>query len=484
MRYLSTLITALGLSSLMLMSQPINIDAETTDASLLAYDLNQTLEEITKPSWQSKAIHRPTYSCSYKGVQLNPFRQDVVPITREQGNLKKSHILTDRCVSPRQLRQFGCRNGQPISQVIDCTRGCAAGACRQLPLIKLETIRSRNKFYEDKTISTRSKSFFPLVDTAWSLHELSPKQLGKEGDLEYYLDRRKAQGFNTIKFFVAWGCTPELAAETKCPFVEPIDLMKDPDIKRDALEWFDHVLIELHKRDMYAEIMLGDALKDRINNEGFPGKFNLELVKRWKNWNHIWMYTIFGMDALRQVNPDNELAELKRAIKDIDPKRLISFHPWARCCYEEDNILLAHTYYKGDSLLVKGSNPRSECSSSCHHTQSLPLPATYEAEPAYEGPRNSPTEIRNTLLTAFRNGASALAYGHDAVWSFSNGEKASDLMEDAYMAKGVSWQKALDAKGVSVIKEISDQLSRNQSRDKASSNTRPSSNRSRSLALP
>src|SRR4030067_1904169 len=79
----------------------------------------------------------------------------------------------------------------------------------------------------------KGKTWVPVMDTAWNMvYTIS----SKSSDLSYYLDQRKAQGFNTIQFAIAG------------------DTFNKSVTKPDSTLWkrITLILTELRKRGMFA----------------------------------------------------------------------------------------------------------------------------------------------------------------------------------------------------------------------------------------
>lgn len=225
-----------------------------------------------------------------------------------------------------------------------------------------EVIMASGKCFSTVT----NKPFFPVADTAWNIYKLSAN------DLESYIKTRKSQGFNVIKF-VGTGFGGTFAQ-------------------------YDLVFNKLAENKMYAEVMLDSSMYDQ----------SVAFVNRYKNRSNLFMWVVWGIDKRRT---EAETVALMRGVKANDSTHLVTAHPKGGSSTSAlsgvnslSPIYYVHSYAvgKAESLIKTDVSKNNK--------------PVYQGEPAYDGSRNSASNVKSEVEKSFNAGAAGISYGHDNIW--------------------------------------------------------------------
>lgn len=293
------------------------------------------------------------------------------------------------------------------------------------------------------------KPFFWLGDTAWLLFEkLTSEQI------EYYLSDRAEKGFNVVQATVLH--TP-LCAQ-----------------KADR-EYFNKILgaVEYAKtKGIYLALLpcWGYLVKSEIVNNGNIERYARFLGKTFKNCeNIVW---VLGGDIRGSVN-FNLYCTLATILKEYNPERLITFHPFGRtgsfnwfngCDWLDFNMFQSgHRRYgqAGKESVREDEHDYAEDNYKyvLEAHALTPLKPVLDAEPSYESivqglhdftqPYWRASDVRRYAYWSVFAGACGFTYGHNAVMQFHSEGDA-----DANYGVRENWRDALSAEGAGQMKYL------------------------------
>lgn len=298
--------------------------------------------------------------------------------------------------------------------------------------------------YED------GKPFFWLGDTAWLLFEkLTPQEI------EYYLEDRARKGFNVIQATVLHTLSGVESGQTACG------------------QYFDKIINAVNhakKLGVYFALLpcWGDFVKKRILNENNFEEYACFLGEKFKDCeNIIW---VLGGDIRGSEAPEI-YGGFASFLKDYDPERLITFHPFGRtgsyrwfngCDWLDFNMFQSgHRRYGQPGIeCADGADFEEDNYKYVLEAHSLtPLKPCLDAEPSYESivqglhdfsqPYWQARDVRRYAYWSVFAGACGFTYGHNAVMQLH-----SDGDADANFGVRENWREALSAEGALQMKYL------------------------------
>lgn len=177
-----------------------------------------------------------------------------------------------------------------------------------------DPVDSKRAIIKGANFEFKGKRFYPIADTAWQLLKVP------DSDIVHYLDTRKAQGFNVIKFGIECGTFGNSVNKPN-----EMNLLK---IER-ILRW-------LKERDMFAEIGLG-SIMDYDRNIVIPENERERLGEivgaRYSKFDNIWAWIVSGLDDKFSIL---KIKNIEKGLRKADPNRIIGYHPAHNQQYECD----------------------------------------------------------------------------------------------------------------------------------------------------
>lgn len=233
--------------------------------------------------------------------------------------------------------------------------------------------------------TSTNKFFYPISDSAWNIKNLYDKD---NELLLNYLDKRKEQGFNTIKFHISWNNSQEITTE--------------------AWEFYDTLIKELRKRNMYAEI----------------GVSNLETAKksleRWQENENIFSFIAFETNFTSK----SDLILIAQEIKKNNPKTQVSI-------YSLKNISEFENYI--DYYYIQSENPNKDINEYIKKNK----------KPVYQG--SLLKNQKDLFYIAYLKNVSGITYSNDFIYNFIKNNTDSWILE-------------LDSPEIQKITEIAKQI--------------------------
>ena len=309
--------------------------------------------------------------------------------------------------------------------------------------------------------TTDGKPFFWLGDTGWLLFT---KLIREEAAA--YLDDRAKKGFNVVQVMVlheiadavnVYGDSALVNGDITNPLETKGSDFEDPA----AYDFWDHVdyVIRLaEQRGIYVALvpLWGSNIKERNIQVTQAKSYGAWIAHRLgAHSNIIWLNggDIVGADAPEIWNA------LGNAIRENDPRHLISFHPRGRTqssqWFHEQPWLDFNMIQSGHRRYDQDDSPLGYGEDNWRYVQSdyqrTPPKPTIDGEPSYEGipqglhdttqPYWTDADVRRYAYWSVFAGACGFTYGHNAVMQFY---RAGD--KPAFGAR-VYWQEALEAPG-------------------------------------
>lgn len=301
--------------------------------------------------------------------------------------------------------------------------------------------------YED------GKPFFWLGDTAWLLFE----KLSSD-EIKYYLSDRAEKGFNVVQATVLHTILGVQSGKTACR--EYFDKIAD------AAEY-------AKSKGVYLALLpcWGAFVKGKILNEDNYAAYARFLGERFKDLDNIvW---ILGGDIRGSVAPAI-YSGFGKILKEYNPERLISFHPFGRtgsfrwfndCDWLDFNMFQSgHRRY---GQVMPNADDNAESSEADYEEDNYkyvlesraltPLKPCLDAEPSYEGiaqglhdisqPYWQARDVRRYAYWSVFAGACGFTYGHNAVMQL---HRCGDA--DASYGVREEWSAALSAEGALQMK--------------------------------
>lgn len=327
---------------------------------------------------------------------------------------------------------------------------------------------------KDKHIYLGKQKFFYLADTCWSAFTNIPFD-----DWKYYLNYRKAQGFNVIQINVL----KQWDASGKDLGIYPFEV----DFKQDGSYEFDYTKINKEYFDR-AEKMLAEVVKRKMipaitllwcnylpdtwaspiaKNNFMPlnlvKKYVEYAVNRFKKYEPI--YFVSGDTDFNTEQVKEYYRTVYRTAKAIDPNALYSFHIKGRYTDIPDEFLKDEDFFSYQS----GHNFEGQ-----HTSYDIPQ---YMRSKGYKGPiidtepcydqisysrnlygRFTARDVRKASWSAVLSGADAgLSYGAHGIWSWHKAGASFGIVEGEGFDMPFDWHDALKFRGandVHFLKEI------------------------------
>jgi hypothetical protein len=342
---------------------------------------------------------------------------------------------------------------------------------------KVERLRiSNNERYFIKADGT---PFSWLADTAWTM----PQRL-KWDDAEYYMKKRKSQGFTVLQVVAL---DPERDREMRNPSGEKA-LLKDSPLtpNEQYFRYLDKIVKMAEELDMY--ILLLPAWGELIVGHNWAGEFSSKLIthenaylygkwigKRYQNnKNILWCLGGDRQPIHLGVNYKNVWRCMAEGIakgvtgKDIkynepDPlwkKLLITYHT----CHEaETGECSTMSYWSDEDAWISyimlqsghGLEPKNYELVTKEYTRKKVMPV-WDGEPAYEMmPTSWPViesfhkawMVRKRAYWSLFAGAFGYTYGHCAVWQFISEKERNQMCKS-------TWHEALASEGAEQMKYL------------------------------
>lgn len=322
---------------------------------------------------------------------------------------------------------------------------------------------SNNKKY----IMQDNKPFFWLGDTAWLLfHKLS------EEDAYIYLKNRAEKGYNVIQAVLIYSL----------PGMKDINKMYVPYSDAESKEYWEHcdrIIKMAEELGLYMGLLpsWGSLVKNKIITKENIKKYAEFLCSRYKDYsNIIW---ILGGD-IRADGFEDIYNILGFELKNSNPDRLITFHPFGRCAssiwfnnceWLDFNMFQSgHRRYDQYSLGKWDDNNKKEnffgednWKYVLEDMKKNPLKPTLDGEPSYEWilqglhdnsqPYWTAKHIRRYAYWSVFAGACGHTHGDNSIMQFYNKNNPKD-----YGSYGVKsdWREALHHEGSGQMKYLAD----------------------------
>jgi hypothetical protein len=306
--------------------------------------------------------------------------------------------------------------------------------------------------------------FLWLGDTVWDLVWL------KRDEVEYYLEKRRQQGFNAI-LLTAWNdfgpiTRPNVYGDV--PFVDgklaqPLTTAgADPDDAEQYDYWdhLDYIIDSAKAKGLY--ITLLPAYGDYVMKD--PEFLTAAGAKTYGEWiaaryqdrpNIIW---INGGDLHADAAPHTLpiWLALGRALKATTPDMLVTHHPRGQ---KTSSTALHHEPWLDFNMFQSGhaTTPESEENYRFveHDWSLVPPKPTLDGEPAYEdiaiglNPKAEfgyfrDNTVRRKAYWSLLAGACGYVYGQNAVWQFAG---CSNNPHGSYAKAELKWRDAMERPG-------------------------------------
>lgn len=310
--------------------------------------------------------------------------------------------------------------------------------------------------------------FFWLGDTAWLLF----KKLDRK-ETEQYLDNRRRKGFNVVQAMVlhsagdrnAYGAPALIEADPARPAVTP---GADPDGPGeydywDHIEW---VLDRAAERGMFVGMVAvwGSVVNQRRLNAQNAAQYAGFLAARYRHKpNIIW---INGGDV-RGDRHTEVWRIIGQTLKQADPARLITFHPFGRTqsstWFHEEPWLDFNMFQSGHRRYDQDVGPQAKGEDNWRYVLEdyarRPFKPTLDGEPSYENipqglhdtsqPYWTADDCRRYAYWAVFAGAFGHTYGHNSVMQMYK----PDSGKGAYGPRKY-WFDALDDPGAGQMQHL------------------------------
>lgn len=318
------------------------------------------------------------------------------------------------------------------------------------------------------------KRFFYLADTCWGAFgsiEMS--------DWRYYLDTRKAAGFNAIQINVLrqWDSSSPINQREPFKITEHDDGTYEYDFNQINEKYFDianAMLEEMAKREMIPVLVIlwGNFVPDTwmskyVKNNTIP--FNLiksyvtYVVNRFKKFNPIWFVSgDVGFTNNGKQNPKtaiNYYREVLKTAKNTDPNALFAFHINGESHdLPKEFVKQVDFYCYQSGHGFAGQNTAYTIPQSLRNQQSYIGPLI-DSELCYEGltkmkaptpERYSAFDVRRAAWRAVLSGADAgLGYGAFGIWPWNDTARPDVKLETNFNVQLVpyDWRDCLEFRG-------------------------------------
>ena len=296
------------------------------------------------------------------------------------------------------------------------------------------------------------KPFFWLGNTAW----LMPQKLTREG-VDLYLDACKNAGYNVVQVQVADDIPSVNVYGKKSGTQEYWDLV-------------DYIVGAAADNGIYVAMVCiwGKPVKQGKMDEGLAAAYGNFLASRYKDKpNIVW---VLGGDVRGDVKPA-VWEVLGKAIKAVDSRHLMTFHPFGRTSslqwWNDSDWLDFNMFQSGhrcyDQKFADADDVRSgEFEDNWRYVQqswkASPVRPVLDGEPSYEDipyglhdgtrPRWQAADCRRYAWWSALEGACGHTYGHNSIMQFYTGKG-----DGAYFVNK-TWQEALKDPGFNQMKYL------------------------------
>lgn len=318
--------------------------------------------------------------------------------------------------------------------------------------------------------------FFYLADTCWSAFTNIT-----ESDWRYYLDTRKAQGFNAIQINILRQWDASDSRLDVYPFKVTIkDGRYNYDFKIINEDYFDRaetMLLEMKKRDMIPALVLlwSNYVPDTWAANLAPNNlmpyeavepYITYVTKRFAKYNPI--YFVSGDTDFPTDETTRYYTKAYETAKSIDPKALYSFHIKGRL---DDLPKLLKS--KTDFFCYQSGHNKNgqETAFTIPFNQrklgfSKPI---INSEPCYEQisysrngyGRYSARDVRQAAWSSVLSGANAgITYGAHGIWSWHLTGSAFGIHQGEGFSEPFPWQSAIHFRGAADMQFLKETISR------------------------
>ncbi|MBN3489863.1 DUF4038 domain-containing protein [Lactobacillus acidophilus] len=336
---------------------------------------------------------------------------------------------------------------------------------------------------KDKYLYKDGKRFFYLADTCWGAFGSIDMP-----DWRYYLDSRKAAGFNTIQINVLRQWDSSLPIREPFAITNNEDGTCEYDFNKINESYFDNavkMLEEMQKRDMVPALVLlwGNFVPNTwmsrfIKNNIMPFEqiksYVTYVVNKFKRFNPIWIVSgDVGFTDMKGQKKDPAIKYYREVIKtaqEIDPEDLYTFHINGESTEVPDEL-----FKKTDFFFYQSGHGYTGQSTAYTIPQKMrkdnyggPI---IDAELCYEGltkmkaptaERYSAFDVRRAAWRAVLSGADAgLGYGSFGIWPWKDNVRPEEKLDSNFNVQLVpyDWRDCLTFRGAKDVGFIKDFIS-------------------------
>lgn len=295
---------------------------------------------------------------------------------------------------------------------------------------ELITVSSNGRFlqYED------GEPFFWLGDTAWNLFQ----RLDRE-ETERYLENRRLKGFNVIQAVAFHGSGEKNAYGAEALFehdaAKPRTTPGNDFSRPGEYDYWDHIDWTINlaaKKGFYIALLpvWGSSVKTKTLNAENVQTYARWLAARYKDKPNV--FWVLGGDIRGDVG-SLIWKELGRTLKQEDPRRLITYHPFGRTqsstWFHNEPWLDFNMFQSGHRRYDQDDTPEAKGEDNWRYVNEdyakLPPKPTLDGEPSYENipqglhdpkqPYWTDKECRRYAYWSVFAGAAGHTYGNNAV---------------------------------------------------------------------
>jgi hypothetical protein len=310
--------------------------------------------------------------------------------------------------------------------------------------------------------------FFWLGDTAWLLF----KRLDR-AETERYLEDRRTKGFNVVQAMVlhtaedvnAYGSGALIDQDPARPNVTVGSDLSSPG-EYDFWDHIDWVTDRAAAKGMFIAMVAtwGSIARSGTLHEGNVEAYTRFLTERYKGKpNIIW---ITGGDT-RGDRETEVWRTMGQAFKDLDPQRLVTFHPFGRTqssiWFHAEPWLDFNMFQSGHRRYDQDDTPQAKGEDSWRYVvedyAKQPPKPTLDGEPSYEEipqglhdpkePYWNDADVRRYAYWSVFAGAAGHTYGHNAVMQMHKPEYGAG----SYGVRKF-WYDALDEAGAGQMQHL------------------------------
>jgi hypothetical protein len=323
---------------------------------------------------------------------------------------------------------------------------------------------------DGRSFEAGGEPFFWLADTAW----LMLSRLDR-AETERYLRTRKEQGFNVVQVMVLH--KPEMVTVDGVPALVDGDPARphvtpgnDPDVEGEYDYWdhLDWVIALGEELGMYLALVpcWGSIASAGVLNQGNAEAYGRFLGERYRGKpNIVWLN---GGDTLGASNTTT-WSVLGRVLKEYDPGRLMTFHPFGRTdsswWFHPAPWLDFNMFQSGHKTY--GQDPDGRGEDNWRYAEEdwarQPPKPFVDGEPSYENiphglhaqdpdaPRWTAADVRRYAWWSVLSGAAGHTYGENSVMQMY----VPGRYEPAYQAQ-LRWDEGLESPGAKQMRYVKD----------------------------